>query len=196
VRGYKRLQERGDFSPLSVFIVMRLLKILKENIILLERLSRKHKIFPAIKSNNLVVSVFQTEHQKTHRNGDLSVDTKTLSKIADGEWKTGVNSNTVKDYISKNLKKIIQEFLEFGDLKDKRILFVDEFKNPLYPNEEPTYVEYVLEANKKNENVWELEIITSAHSLNGKYLKSLKNDKVINLLENMMYNFDKIVLLY
>jgi hypothetical protein len=27
-------------------------------------------------------------------------------------------------------------------------------------------------------------------------LKSLKNDKVINLLENMMYNFDKIVLLY
>ena len=175
---------------------MKLLQILKESILLSERLSKKYRIFPNINKDGINASVYQSEHQKSHRNGDLEEDNSVLTKIADGEWKTGANSKTIRKQIYRNLEKITKEFSEYKELKNKRILFIDEFKNPNFPNEEPTYLEYVLEANKKNDKNWEFEIVSSAHSLDGKYLRSYKNDKVSNLVENHLYVFEKIILLY
>ena len=175
---------------------MKLLQLLKENILLSERLSKKYRIFPNINKEGINATVYQSEHQKLHRNGDNEEDNKTLTKIANGEWKTGANSKTIRKQIYRNLEKIIKEFSEFDEIKNKRILFIDGFKNPNFTNEDPTYIEYVLEANKKNDKNWEFEIISSAHSLEGKYLRSHKNDKVSNLFENIIYQFDKIILLY
>jgi hypothetical protein len=175
---------------------MKLLKILKESILLSERLSKKYRIFPNINKDGVNASVYQSEHQKLHRNGDLEENNIVLTKIADGEWRTGANSRTIRKQIYRNLEKIIKEFSEFDEIKNKRILFIDKFKNPNFPDEDSTYLEYVLEANKKNDKNWEFEIISSAHSLDGKYLRSHKNDKVSNLVENYIYVFDKIILLY
>ena len=183
-------------SPFCVFIYMKLLKILKESILLSERLSKKYRIFPNINKDGVNASVYQSEHQKLHRNGDLEENNIVLTKIADGEWRTGANSRTIRKQIYRNLEKIIKEFSEFDEIKNKRILFIDKFKNPNFPDEDSTYLEYVLEANKKNDKNWEFEIISSAHSLDGKYLRSHKNDKVSNLVENYIYVFDKIILLY
>jgi hypothetical protein len=175
---------------------MKLLQLLRENILLSERLSKKYRLFPNINKDGVNAKVYQSEHQKIHRNGDREEDSKVLTKISDGEWKSGANSKTIRKQIYRNLEKIIKEFSEFKELNNKRILFIDKFKNPNFTNEYPTYVEYVLEANKKDEKNWEFEIISSAHSLEGKYLRSHKNDKVSNLVENSIHQFDKIVLLY
>ncbi len=174
---------------------MKLLNLLNEVILITEKLKRKFRLFPNITKNNITARVFQTTHQKEHRNGDQEETNKVLEKIADGKWKTGVNSLTIRKQIYKNLEKIIEEFSEFENLNDKVILFIDKFKNPIYLNEEPTYIEYVLTADKKDENHWDFEIISSAHSLNGGYLKSLNNDKVIGLVESVKFNFNKIIYL-
>lgn len=174
---------------------MKLLNLLKETILITEKLKRKFRLFPNITKNNITARVFQTTHQKEHRNGDQEETNKVLEKIADGKWKTGVNSLTIRKQIYRNLEKVIKEFSEFENLNDKVILFIDKFTNPNFTNEEPTYIEYVLTADKKDDKHWDFEILTSAHSIDGLYLKSLNNDKVIRLTENVIFNFDKIIYL-
>jgi len=174
---------------------MKLINVLKETILLTEKLKRKYRLFPNITKDKKTVRVFQTTHQKDHRNGDQEETNKVLEKIADGTWKTGANSLTVRKQIFRNLDKIIKEFSEFENPNDKVILFIDKFNNPNYPKEEPTFIEYVLTTEKKDDKNWDFEILSSAHSKKGDYLKSLNNDKVVTLTEGFIYNFDKIIYL-
>ena len=174
---------------------MKLINVLKETILLTEKLKRKYRLFPNITKDKKTVRVFQTTHQKDHRNGDQEETNSVLEKIADGNWKTGANSLTVRKQIFRNLDKIIKEFSEFENPNDKVILFIDKFNNPNYPKEEPTFIEYVLTTEKKDDKNWDFEILSSAHSKNGDYLRSLNNDKVVTLTEGFIYNFDKIIYL-
>jgi len=174
---------------------MKLINVLKETILLTEKLNRKYRLFPNITKDKKTVRVFQTTHQKDHRNGDQEETNSVLEKIADGNWKTGANSLTIRKQIFRNLDKIIKEFSEFENPNDKVILFIDKFNNPNYPKEEPTFIEYVLTTEKKDDKNWDFEILSSAHSKKGDYLRSLNNDKVVTLTEGFIYNFDKIIYL-
>jgi len=174
---------------------MKLINVLKETILLTEKLKRKYRLFPNITKDKKTVRVFQTTHQKDHRNGDQEETNSVLEKIADGNWKTGANSLTIRKQIFRNLDKIIKEFSEFENPNDKVILFIDKFNNPNYPKEEPTFIEYVLTTEKKDDKNWDFEILSSAHSKKGDYLGSLNNDKVVTLTEGFIYNFDKIIYL-
>lgn len=174
---------------------MKLINVLKETILLTEKLNRKYRLFPNITKDKKIVRVFQTAHQKDHRNGDQEETNNVLEKIADGNWKTGANSLTIRKQIFRNLDKIIKEFSEFENPNDKVILFIDKFNNPNYPKEEPTFIEYVLTTEKKDDRSWDFEILSSAHSKKGDYLRSLNNDKVVTLTEGFIYNFDKIIYL-
>ncbi len=188
--------EKGEVSPfLYIYTYMKLLDLLKENILITEKLNRRFRLFPNITKDGITARVFQTGHQKEHRNGDQPETSNVLEKIADGKWKTGANSLSVRKQIFRNLDRIIKEFSEFENLNNKVILFIDKFINPAFPNEEPTYIEYVLAADKKDEKHWDFEILSSAHSLEGEYLASLNNDKVIRLVENVNFTFNKVVYL-
>lgn len=174
---------------------MKLINVLNETILLTEKLKRKYRLFPNITKDKKTVRVFQTTHQKDHRNGDQEETNNVLEKIADGTWKTGANSLTIRKQIFRNLDKIIKEFSEFENPNDKVILFIDKFNNPNYPKEEPTFIEYVLTTEKKDDKNWDFEILSSAHSKKGDYLGSLNNDKVVTITEGFIYNFDKIIYL-
>jgi hypothetical protein len=174
---------------------MKLINVLNETILLTEKLKRKYRLFPNITKDKKTVRVFQTTHQKDHRNGDQEETNNVLEKIADGTWKTGANSLTIRKQIFRNLDKIIKEFSEFENPNDKVILFIDKFNNPNYPKEEPTFIEYVLTTEKKDDKNWDFEILSSAHSKKGDYLGSLNNDKVVTITEGFVYNFDKIIYL-
>jgi len=191
----QKFEKGGFILPFCVFIFMKLINVLKETILLTEKLKRKYRLFPNITKDKKTVRVFQTTHQKDHRNGDQEETNSVLEKIADGNWKTGANSLTVRKQIFRNLDKIIKEFSEFENPNDKVILFIDKFVNPNFPKEEPTYIEYVLTTEKKDDKNWDFEILSSAHSKKGDYLGSLNNDKVVTLTEGLIYNFDKIIYL-
>ncbi len=174
---------------------MPLIKANNLFILITEKLNRRFRLFPNITKDGITARVFQTGHQKDHRNGDQPETGNVLEKIADGKWKTGANSLSVRKQIFRNLDKIIKEFSEFENPNDKVILFIDKFVNPNFPKEEPTYIEYVLTTEKKDEKNWDFEILSSAHSKKGDYLGSLNNDKVVTLTEGLIYNFDKIIYL-